>query len=154
METMKMERSDMGAADNSGFTIMEVMIAMVILAVGMLGIASLQISATKSNGVSGASSMAYNLAQQYMEQVLNTNYTDPNLADANAGNNADLLSTTSVDYQNVDMSGSTVDLGGFDLIINVADDNPISNTKTVVVIITWQNGQRSRSISCIKSLAG
>ncbi len=145
----------LGKTTASGFTIIEVMIAMAIFSIGILAVAAMQVSSTKTNNISRASTQAYNLAQQYMEAFLNADYNDPNIADVNAANNADLTTTNlaNVDYFNVDVTGAAVNLGPYDLIVNVADNTPINDTKTVVVIISWRAGRQSRSITCIKALS-
>lgn len=130
---------------DTGFTIVEVLIAISILTVGMLATASMQISAIRGNDLSGSTTEAVNLAQQQLETIINMNYNNPAIADSQTGNNADLSSITIVDSQQAS--------GKYTIITNVADNAPITNTKTIVVIVTWENGRNSRVLTHIKSLA-
>ncbi|MCJ7663966.1 MAG: type IV pilus modification protein PilV [Desulfobacterales bacterium] len=58
--------------DQRGFTLLEVMIALVILAVGLLGLASLQIMAIKGNSYGQQMTVASTLAQNQLEQLRRT----------------------------------------------------------------------------------
>ncbi len=140
--------------NNDGFTLIEIMFAIFILSFGMIGVWTLQIKAIQNSSLGNFNTTALNIAAQHLEEIINASYTDTNLSDANSGNNTDLASTTNVDYQNIDLNGSAVSFGGgkFTLIRNVAPNTPITNTMTVVVIVTWKNGQKNQMLSCIKSM--
>lgn len=59
-----------GAKNNqSGFSLVELLIAVLILAVGLLGLAELQISAIRANSQSATSTAAAALAQKIVERV-------------------------------------------------------------------------------------
>ena len=53
----------------SGFSLIEMLVAIVILAVGLLGLAQLQITAMKTNSQSATSAAATALAQQVVEKI-------------------------------------------------------------------------------------
>jgi type IV pilus assembly protein PilV len=53
----------------SGFTLVELLIAVVILAIGLLGLAQLQITAMKANSQSATSTAAAALAQKIVEEI-------------------------------------------------------------------------------------
>lgn len=55
--------------DEGGFTLLEVMIALVVLAIGLLGLASLQIMAIKGNSYGQQMTVASTLAQSQLEQL-------------------------------------------------------------------------------------
>jgi len=57
-----------------GFTLLEVMITTVILAVGLLGLAGLQIVAIKGNSFGQQMSVASTLAQNQLEQLRRISY--------------------------------------------------------------------------------
>ena len=61
----------MSASKNtqSGFSMIELLVAVVILAVGLLGLAQLQITAIKTNSQSFTSTAASVLAQRVLEQI-------------------------------------------------------------------------------------
>ena len=62
--------------NNSGFTLMEVLIAMVILTVGLLGMAALIAGIINSNKLSNRISTATVLAQDKMEEIRRVGYDD------------------------------------------------------------------------------
>ena len=53
----------------SGFSLIELLIAVVILAIGLLGLAELQISAIKTNTQSDSITVANGLAQKVVEEI-------------------------------------------------------------------------------------
>ena len=53
----------------SGFSLVELLVAIVILAIGLLGLAQLQITAIKTNSQSFTSTAASVLAQRVLEQI-------------------------------------------------------------------------------------
>jgi len=54
----------------SGFSLIEMLVAMIILAVGLLGMAELQITAIKGNSKSGSLLSANSVAQTALEEVM------------------------------------------------------------------------------------
>ena len=69
----------------SGFTLIEVMIALVILAAGLLALATMQIVSIRSNAFSSEMTYSTMLAQQRLEILKNLDFDDGALA---AGNHA------------------------------------------------------------------
>jgi type IV pilus assembly protein PilV len=140
------------AFDNqSGFTLLEVLIAISILTVGLLGVAQMQIMGIRGNYFSGNTTAALTLAEEKMEDLLGKSYTDAELNDDEPGNNANLTSITTIDHEelNIDETGQ-VGGGIYHRIWNVADNTPILGTKTVAVIATWDNDSHRVTLSCIK----
>jgi type IV pilus assembly protein PilV len=66
-----------GKASQAGFSMIELLIAIVILAIGLLGLAELQITAMKTNSKSERMLAATALAQEAIEQVTALNEADP-----------------------------------------------------------------------------
>ena len=62
--------------NNSGFTLMEVLVAMVILTVGLLGMAALIAGIINSNKLSNRISTATVLAQDKIEEIRGVGYDD------------------------------------------------------------------------------
>ena len=139
--------------DSSGFTLIEVMIALSILAIGLLGLSVLQISGIKNNSLAYASTQAHHLLETHMEMIIHSDYHAPGISDV-SNNSSRLDSITQVDHYNTDAFGNDVDLGKFNLIINVAENTPVNDAKTIVVMITWDNDRKIRKLSCIKTLTG
>jgi prepilin-type N-terminal cleavage/methylation domain-containing protein len=134
-----------------GFTLIEVLVAIVILMFGLLAVGTMQISAMRGNFMGGNTSIALSLASQKMEDILNKDFNHADLLDSNTGNNGSLSSTTSVDHQEYVSEDGAVGTGGFfRRIWNVA--NQASPTrKSIVVIVTWENNKHRISIESIKN---
>ena len=147
--------SHKGEQRQSGFTLIEVLIAISILTIGLLAVAKMQVSAIQGNYFSNNTTTALSLAQQKMEDLLGKAYADPDLADTQAGNNANLTSLVTIDHQepNVDEEGVSGS-GIYHRVWNVADDTPITDTKTITIIVTWTKGNNTHrvNLSCIKRL--
>jgi len=137
--------------NQSGFTLLEVLIAISILTVGLLGVAQMQIMGIRGNYFSGNTTTALTLAEEKMEDLLGKSYSHDDLKDDEPGNNANLTSITTIDHEelNIDETGQT---GGgiYHRIWNVADNTPITDTKTVTLIVTWDNDSHRVTLSCIK----
>ncbi len=56
--------------NTNGFTLVEVMVAIVIMAIGLIGITTLQINATNGNTDSSQKTIAANIAQNLTEELL------------------------------------------------------------------------------------
>ncbi len=77
---------------DSGFSLIEVMVALVVLLIGMLGVMGMQYYSVSGNAASRELRIATNLTQQLVEQMKSTPYTG-------------LGSNTDVPALNVAMSG-------------------------------------------------
>ena len=141
----------------SGFTLLEVMMALLILSVALLGLASLSSTVIQNNSYSNNYTTATLLAQDKLEELLNRAFTHVDLEDANTANNttADFFSTVVFDSQDtqVDETGTAGAAGGvFTRTVNIW---PVSSTrKDIAVILTWEDDQgntRTVSLSTIKS---
>lgn len=73
-------------ADKKGFTLLEVLIAITLLSIGILGIAGLAGTAIKSSGYSQAITQANNLAQEKVEALLSVDYNNIQATDTATAN--------------------------------------------------------------------
>ena len=104
---------------NQGFTLIEVLIAMGIFAIGFLALASLQIKSISMNASSRMRTDATTMAVESLERLISLPYdhmeldpaTNPHLAPA----------------------------GAYTIEWNVQDDVPVTATKTIVINVTGQN---------------
>ena len=113
-----------------GFTLLEVIVSISILAVGLLAVASMQVSAIYGNSNAGRITSGTSIAEDKIEQLLSLQYTltslDPDLA---AGPHV----------------GDTI--SGYATTWNVIDASPVANCKTITVKVTWQDKGITRSTS-------
>lgn len=77
--------------NGSGFTLIEVLVAIVILSVGLLGMASLTVAIIQENKLSNDLTTATTLAQEKMEDIRNLGYAGTPASD----------STVTEDYGNI-----------------------------------------------------
>ena len=122
----------------SGFSLLEVLVAIAILSVGILATASMQGAASRSNVIADTRTRATTLAADRIEKLMTLSWTDSLLADADEDGQAG-LGDTGFDNDPTtqgDADHRVVD-GRYTVYWNVADNVPIKDTKTVCVIVTW-----------------
>jgi prepilin-type N-terminal cleavage/methylation domain-containing protein len=130
-------------SNQKGFTLIEIMIAIVIFSIGMLAIAKLQITATEGNSFARKMSEAANIAQDRTEEILSMGYDLYVDFNGNGANGSGLDDTgVGADYFFIQ--------NGYAVSINVSEAFPISNTKTIRIIIKWAGNTRHTSIDYIK----
>ena len=124
--------------NDTGFTIIEVVIAISILAVGLLGVAAMQTSAIQVNSAAGRMTTRINWAQDKMEELKAMPFSDPWLEAA--GN-----------PPGVDSAGNTHETtpDGYAVRWDIADNSPVPNTKRIVVTVTGK-GKISR-LTCMRA---
>jgi len=103
--------------------LLEVLIALVILAVGILGAASMQVSSMRGNSQARQISESSSLVSDRIEIILSQSYDDLE----------NLTSTSLNDTDNPDYGPDTVD--GYILSWNVAEDVPLVGLKTVRFVV-------------------
>jgi prepilin-type N-terminal cleavage/methylation domain-containing protein len=135
-----------------GWTLVEVLVAIVILTVGLLAVGTMQISAIRGNFMGGNTSIALTLASEKMEDLFNRNYTDAALADTTTGNNGDLTLITGTDHEESVSDNGIVGAGGFyRRIWNIADTaTPMPTMKEIAVMVTWEGNKHRVAISSMR----
>ena len=109
---------------NAGFSLLETMLALVILSISLLALAGLQMIALRGNTFSRSMATAVSIAEQKMEQVKNTPYA-----------NIAAESATQVTASNMNFTRQ----------VTVAD-GPLANTKAVSVIVSWQEKSQTHKL--------
>lgn len=129
--------------NNKGFTLIEVLFGLIILAVGLLALAALQITSTRGSSFSNNVMQATYLAQDSLESLknlqCNSQGTDPKL---NAGTYNDGAITVAVSgsYSSVAFNRS------YQIVDNVA------GYKEIRCSVTWNDGvNHSITFSTIRS---
>jgi len=135
---------------DQGFTLIEVLVAIVILTVGLLAVGTMQISAIRGNFMSGNTSIALSLASEKMEDLLNKDFNHADLINSVTANDSSLSSTTSVDHQENISEEGVVGAGVFYRRIWNIDDANNPTTKNLMVIVTWESNRHRVSIASIK----
>jgi type IV pilus assembly protein PilV len=113
-----------------GFTLIEVLIALTIFAVGLLAIAALQTSAIRMNSTGNRVTELSTLGIDRLENLMSLPYTDPGLQQA--GN-----------FPGNDSAGNThlVTANGYTVRWDIQDNVPTTNTKSITLTVTG-NGKR------------
>lgn len=115
-----------------GFTLIEVVAGLIILAIGLLGIAAMQATSTKGGYFSNNVTQATILAQDKLEYLKNLSYSDSNLSSGQ--HNEGIISGTI-----------------FSLVYNILEDEG-NSMKTITVTLSWTDrGNHSISFSTIRS---
>jgi type IV pilus assembly protein PilV len=118
-------RSKPTVKSKEGFTLIEIMIALVVLSIGLIALAGLQISAMRGNTLSKRMTTAVSIANARIEQIKNMPYA-----------NIQSESSTQVTESNMTFTRQ----------VTVSNDIPVANTKTVNVTVTWKNGAKSHTV--------
>jgi type IV pilus assembly protein PilV len=112
-------------APNHGFTLIEVMLTLVILSIGILAMARLQIAAIRGNGLSQRMTTAASVAEGKIEQLKNAPFAD-----------IQPESPTQVTASNLNFTRE----------VTVTNNSPMANTKTVSVIVTWKDRSKTYTV--------
>ena len=105
---------------NSGFTLIEIMVSIAIIAIGIFAVMSLIIIVMKGNTLSKRATTATTIAQDKLEEFKNMDYDD--IIAYSSGN-------TDIDYDTV-----------YYWEIDVDYDAPATDTKTITVDVYWSSG--------------
>jgi type IV pilus assembly protein PilV len=115
-----------------GFTLIEVVAGLIILAIGLLGIAAMQVTATKGGHFSNNVTQATILAQDKLEYLKNLSYSDSNLSSGQ--HNEGIISGTI-----------------FSRMYHVLEDAG-NSIKIITVTVSWTDrGNHNISFSTIRS---
>jgi prepilin-type N-terminal cleavage/methylation domain-containing protein len=115
-----------------GFTLIEVVAGLVILAIGLLGIAAMQVASIKGGYFSNNVTQATILAQDKLEYLKNLSYSDSNISSGQ--HNEGIISGTI-----------------FSRVYNILEDSG-NSIKTITVSVQWTDrGNHSISFLTIRS---
>ena len=133
--------------DEAGFTLIEALVAMVVLTIGVFALYSMQVVGIRGNSLGNSISTATNISSQQVEDLISRTFDDEDrLVDTNGdGTNQD-PDKNGIDEQgggnfgldNVDAAADyskVTDDGFYTVFYNVAVDVPLPKTKTVQVIV-------------------
>jgi prepilin-type N-terminal cleavage/methylation domain-containing protein len=132
--------------NNKGFTLIETLVALVILTIGILTLNKMQVTSIRGNANASGITSSSSWAAGQVEQLLRLDYDDPLLDDGDGdgtgqdadddgvddGGNDFGLSDTGA---NADGTATSPD-NNYTIFWNVAVDEPMPNLKTIRVIVT------------------
>ena len=141
-----------GILQQEGYTLVEILIAIAILAFGLLAVATMQVTAIKTNAIARGISQGLTLGQTKVEELMNLAYS--------ALNDTDLDGTDEdADDDGIDDDGGNFGLndtgndsdneeqnGRYTIYWNVAVNEPVISSKTIRVIVTWTEKGRNKRI--------
>ena len=139
--------------NEKGFTLLEVIVAISILTIGLLAVASMQVSAIRGNALAFGITEATSWAADQMEKLIVLPYDHANLIDTDwdgtdEDSNGDGVDDNGGDFgledtviikdkQEVITADHELTRGKYTVCWNIAVDVEANNTKTVNVIVTW-----------------
>ena len=123
-----------------GFTLIETLVAIVVLSLGMLGMSRLTVSTVSVQAANERLAKASALLQDSLERI------------KQAGYKSALPGTVTNDYGSMlsySENGTTSNYGIYKRVTSIAANTPAINMKTVTVTVFWQHDQQALSTSTI-----
>ena len=120
------------SSGENGFTLIEVLIGVIILAIGVLAIAGMQITSTRGNSFSNNLMQASYVAQDRLEFLKNLPFTDPQIQNGSSGNGSKTISGVVFNWS-------------YRVVAN-------GDVRTINLTVTWNGGvDHNVSFSTIRS---
>jgi len=120
---------------DGGFTLIEILIAITIFAIGILGATTMQIMAIQTNAKANRKTEALAVASEQMEKLINQDY-------------ADIASSQNDVVIGDDANENVSDV--YTISWSVVNDAPVNDTKTITMAVTWNyKGRHTETISRI-----
>lgn len=137
-------------SNDQGFSIIEVLIAMLIFSIGVLGVASMQTNALSGNNDARKISGATEKAVALLEELSTLPYDHASIA--NTGTVTPLPGADRIDNNDdgvVDEAGET---GNYSAQWTIINDALVPNTKTIAVTITSSIPAKQVTLAAIKPI--
>ena len=112
--------------NDSGFSLLEIMVALAILSFGMLGTAALIGGVARGNMISKNITVATTLAEDKMEEVMRLGYSGMPSSDT----------STTEDYNSIS------NFLAYKRVTKTYIDNPMAKMKKIVVEVNWESGSQ------------
>ena len=125
-----------------GFTLVEVLVALVVLSIGMLGMSRITVSTVSVHTANERLGKASALLQDSLERVKQSGYggATPGTVTDDYGSNT---------LSNYTYGGTTFNYSKYKRVTSVTANTPAANMKTVTVTVFWQKDQQALSASTI-----
>lgn len=108
------------SSNENGFTIIEVLIAMAIFAIGILGVAKMQITSVNGNTNARKYTEGSTWGTSQIENIISTAYNDATITAGPYG---------------------PVTQGIYTINWTVTDSDPVPNVKKIKIIVTWNTNK-------------
>ncbi len=118
--------------DEKGLTLLEVLVGMVVLSLGLLALAKMQITAIQVNAASGRLTQGTAFAQDKVEQLMALPYADAKLDDQTPVGEFTTYTETRPAQ-------------GYTITWTVDQDTPAVGVKTINLKVTWSNRGRQKT---------
>ena len=134
--------------NQKGFTLLEVLVALTIFAIGVLATATMQLTSIKGNSIARGQTEATTLAQSKIGELLILPYSAAALVDADDDSvakdtNNDGVANDGKNFGLDDNTPATADhsesSGRYTILWNIAEDEPFDDAKKISVWVTWQS---------------
>lgn len=119
--------------DMNGFTLVELLAALTIFAIGLLAVAGMQVTAIRANSRSNTMTVATSMAQRVMEDILSRDSIDPFFATPGSNQTYDL------DRDSAATTVSVEGAGTYNATYSVAPDTPVANVTQIFVTVNGGN---------------
>jgi prepilin-type N-terminal cleavage/methylation domain-containing protein len=157
-----------GKKTQTGFSLVEVMIAMLIMVTGMLSVATMQISSVHGNSSASGQTEAVAIAQSKIEELVLLGFDSMELADIdldgtrqdgdnngvdddNEGNSVDSILNFGLDDTGVDSDGVQQIRGATNILYhlywNIGVDVPAVNSLHIRLHVQWQQNAQTRTVT-------
>lgn len=126
------------AGNMSGFSLLEVIVAISLLLFGILAVATMQMTTIQGNAFAEGTTEATNLACDRIEKLIQLGMEDFNnsqLQDTDGDGDAGLNDATA------GTADFSVTQGRYTILWNVSDNSLLNRTKTINVIVVWSERQ-------------
>lgn len=136
--------------NQQGFSLIEAMIAMVILSIGLMAVGLMQIGAMKGNTNALSRSDGVAMAQSVMDTLRGLPLNDGRLSDSDianvdlddgraVGNNAPIAANAGHEGDELFSANPILGINGqsYNIFWNVDDDTPVAGSKTIRLFVYW-----------------
>jgi len=130
--------------NEKGFTLLEVIVAISVLTIGLLGVASMQVSAIKGNTLAFGITEATSWASDQTEKLIVLPYDHADLQDTDGDGASGLENASEATDDNPNPPPTH---GKYKVYWNVAVDDTADGTKTVNVIVIWADHGIQKRVS-------
>lgn len=119
-------------SSNSGFSMIELLVSLIILAIGLLAIVSMQGTAMKGNNLSRSMTQGYYVGQRQMENLIQQGY-----GAVNNGTTTRSMNDTNITY-NINWQ--------------VTNNTYTQNVKTINMTVSWSRKGENQNIVIMRSV--